>query len=870
MPEPCLDDLGVTARAVANVEDDVLADAQAQAAVAEQDDFQQSVAAMEEQIIKLRTEQRSLKKQSLEKTSAKLQSLEKRIEALVARKQAVFDAHEERKRIASQNRTAIVSDEKPGEGETEREFLIRTGQLTPFQGQQGYERQHSDAQPTRRRLANPPYPSSPPNTRLGRDKYSNSNESERDRFEAVNVQRREQCSKLDCRTFDSPVTSSRTGTENNRKRSRSTVDSDDEDEYVPDASSSDGEAEEDVFTPPAISSGPPQARKKQRKSHSSTRAFNNDEGDNPVADEDEGLGKINRNEREGDDVVVGEEEEVEFEGGLRVPGSIYDRLFPYQRTGVSKILSFKTPWSLVISSALSNLFAMDFHFFYSRPKVQWLWELHCQGTGGILGDEMGLGKTVQIVAFLAALNYSNKLNGSAIILAPTTVLRQWQREFRSWWPRFRVRILHHSEDGSKQGGGKVRRGSERKFNPKVIVEEVVSKNHGVLITSYEQVRKNPDLFLEQFDYVVADEGHKLKSPDAEVTLTCKRFDTPHRIIVSGSPLQNHLKELWSLFDFVFPGKLGTLPVFHAQFVVPITMGGYSTANKVQVHTAYKCSLMLRDMVSPYLLRRLKKDVAKQLPEKNEQILFVKLTAEQREKYKKFLASRFIRQVLQGKLNLLYAVTALRKICNHYDIPLHRNDTDRDLYGSKFVKPMGRPKGMVLLEAPRPAIPQEDEPEDYGNWRRSGKMIVLNRVLEAWKKAGSRVLVFSQTTTMLDILELYVQGKGYSYLRMDGTTAVGARMALIDRFNCDESVFLFLLTTRVGGLGVNLTGADKVILYDPDWNPSTDLQARERAWRIGQKRPVTVYRLVTSGTIEEKIYHRQVSFEGSSVSLNTVL
>lgn len=464
---------------------------------------------------------------------------------------------------------------------------------------------------------------------------------------------------------------------------------------------------------------------------------------------------------------------------------------------------------------------------------------------------MGLGKTVQIVAFLASLSYSSKLNGSVLIIAPTTVLRQWQREFRVWWPRFRVRILHHSEDVTVSGG-KVQQKSEVKFNPERILDDIVGNGHGVLITSYEQVRKNSELYLDQFQYVIADEGHKMKSPDAEITLTCKKFNTPHRIIVSGSPLQNHLKELWSLFDFVYPGKLGTLPVFHAQFVVPITIGGYSTASKLQVHAAYKCSLMLRDLVSPHLLRRLKKDVAKQLPEKNEQILFVKLTAEQRNKYKKFLGSRFIRKVLHGKLNLLYGISALRKICNHCDIPLH-GDADKDLYGSFYGKAISR-SNMALLPHERG---YDEELEDYGNWKRSGKMIVLDRVLAAWQKVGSRVLVFSQTTTMLDILEKYVKGKGYTYLRMDGRTAIGSRMQLIDRFNLDITVFLFLLTTRVGGLGVNLTGADRVVLYDPDWNPSTDLQARERAWRIGQTRPVTVYRLVSTGTIEEKIYHRQV-------------
>lgn len=473
-----------------------------------------------------------------------------------------------------------------------------------------------------------------------------------------------------------------------------------------------------------------------------------------------------------------------------------------------------------------------------------------QGTGAILGDEMGLGKTIQIVAFLAALNYSGKLHGSVIVLAPTTVLKQWHREFRAWWPRFRVRILHHSQnhDNSRKQGSR-----QKKFNPKAIVDEVVAKKHGVLITSYEQVRKHHEMLLDKFEYVITDEGHKLKSPDAEITLVCKRFDTPHRIIVSGSPLQNHLKELWSLFDFVYPGKLGTLPVFHTQFVVPITMGGYSTASKAQVHTAYKCSLVLRDLVSPYLLRRMKKDVATQLPEKTEQILFVRLTAEQREKYKDFLKSRFVRQVLSGKLNLLYAITALRKICNHADIPLHNNDND-DVHG----KPNITRKGLVPVGKVEELSRYEwEDPEDYGNWKRSGKMLVLDRILKAWHKAGSRVLLFSQTRTMLDLLEKFVKENGYSYQRMDGLTAVGSRMRLIDRFNNDETVFVFLLTTRVGGLGVNLTGADRVVLYDPDWNPSTDLQARERAWRVGQKRPVTVYRLITTGTIEEKIYHRQI-------------
>ncbi|KAK4525636.1 hypothetical protein GAYE_SCF15G3545 [Galdieria yellowstonensis] len=467
-------------------------------------------------------------------------------------------------------------------------------------------------------------------------------------------------------------------------------------------------------------------------------------------------------------------EDVCFEGGLRLPADIYDRLFPYQQVG-----------------------------------VQWLWELHCQGVGGIVGDEMGLGKTVQVIVLLAALSYSHLLPGPVCIVAPATLLSQWKREFIAWWPSFRVRIMHKSA-----GDGDL-----------WIIDDVLE--HGdVLITSYEQLRRfHEHILVHKWGYVILDEGHRIRNPDAEITLVCKRFKTVHRIIMTGAPLQNRLKELWSLFDFVYPGRLGTLPVFEEQFSVPITLGSYLNATPLQVHTAYKCASVLRNLLSPYLLRRLKKDVALQLPKKQEQILFCKLTKEQRELYKKYLNSRELQRVLQGSLNVLTAVSVLRKICNHPDLYDEEAVTENDLR--------------------------------YGEWTRAGKLVVLNSVLESWWKDKSRVLIFSQSRAMLDILEMFVRQRRYVYLRMDGETAMQERMKLIDSFNRNEEIFVFLLTTKVGGLGINLTGANRVVLYDPDWNPSTDLQARERAWRIGQKRDVIIYRLVTSGTIEEKIYHRQI-------------
>ncbi|KAK1333861.1 hypothetical protein QTO34_006249 [Cnephaeus nilssonii] len=323
--------------------------------------------------------------------------------------------------------------------------------------------------------------------------------------------------------------------------------------------------------------------------------------------------------------------------------------------------------------------------------------------------------------------------------------------------------------------------------------------HGILITSYSYIRlRQDDISRHDWHYVILDEGHKIRNPNAAITLACKQFRTPHRIILSGSPMQNNLRELWSLFDFVFPGKLGTLPVFMEQFSVPITMGGYSNASPVQVKTAYKCACVLRDTINPYLLRRMKSDVkmSLSLPDKNEQVLFCRLTDEQHKVYQNFIDSKEVYRILNGEMQVFSGLVALRKICNHPDL---------------FS---GGPKTL------RGISDNEPEEDQFGYWKRSGKMIVVESLLKIWHKQGQRVLLFSQSRQ-------------------------------------DTSIFVFLLTTRVGGLGVNLTGANRVIIYDPDWNPSTDTQARERAWRIGQRKQVTVYRLLTAGTIEEKIYHRQI-------------
>lgn len=609
---------------------------------------------------------------------------------------------------------------------------------------------------------------------------------------------------------------------------------------------------------------------------------------------------------------------VKFDGGYEIPRHLYKKLFEHQRVA-----------------------------------VRWLWELHQQEAGGILGDEMGLGKTLETIAFLSGLAHSGLLTGPILIVCPTTVVSHWLREFHWWAPEFQVTTFRGSgesvpiapaleqcvdvfespngfthlyeslwkeiadsldlepkperplkkpakqatpkraapkskkkqrftledafgvdvnddEDGEVDidGDSVEVEAVEREAAPvapeaveadeekllddilgfkrkcvrpelnadvRASIDTVDGHTPVVLIMSYETVRMNiAEISRVQWHYAIMDEGHKLRNPDTAVTQACKRLPTPHRMLLTGTPIQNSLVELWSLFDFCFPGKLGTLETFEKHFAWPIQRGGYANASPMEVRVAYKCALTLRDLVNPYLLRRSKDQVNIKLPEKSEQILFCQITEKQREAYKAFLRGSEAKAVYEGMRNMLYGVDILRKICNHVFL----NDADH---------------GQSALKQARNLAEMTEG---------SAKLKVLNHVLAQWKAQRHRVLIFTQTIQMLDIIERFLQFTDYTHLRMDGHTPSGQRQKLVDRFNeadpeDPECPFIFLLTTRVGGLGINLTSANRVIVYDPDWNPMTDLQAKERAYRIGQTSSVIVYRLVTSGTIEEKIYHRQV-------------
>jgi len=521
--------------------------------------------------------------------------------------------------------------------------------------------------------------------------------------------------------------------------------------------------------------------------------------------------------------------EVSLGNGYKIPNEVYDKLFLYQKT-----------------------------------CVQWLWELHQQDVGGIIGDEMGLGKTIQTISYLYGLTYSGLLKQPAIVVCPATLMKQWVEEFHEWAPPLRVVILHSTGSGIPQLNAlsdntlmegldsetemilnddysneeesesessdddnddvvdyhyakwklqhrkrkkkrrhiRSRQSKKNLLKFKRLVDRVKSYGH-VLITTYEGLRTyKPIILSTEWSYAFLDEGHKIRNPDSDITLLCKQLKTTHRILLSGTPIQNSLKELWSLFDFIYPGRLGTLPMFIKLFEIPIKMGGYANASNQEIKTSIKCATALRDSINPYLLRRLKVDVASDLPKKSEHVLFCMMTDEQKYHYKNFIESTEANEIFNGKRNVLYGIDILRKICNHPDL-LRRK--------------------------------QKSEVENYGYYKKSGKMVVVKGLLKTWYESNNKVLLFCQTRQMMEILEIFLQQKGYTYRKMDGDTPIKTRVFLVDEFNSNKDIFIFLLTTKVGGLGINLCSANRVIIFDPDWNPSTDMQARERAWRLGQKK-----------------------------------
>ena len=471
-------------------------------------------------------------------------------------------------------------------------------------------------------------------------------------------------------------------------------------------------------------------------------------------------------------------------------------------------------------------------------------------------------------------------------MCPATILQHWLREFHHWYPSVRVCILHGVSSTGSQLNSLGDKGVEFAIRR---LQRSKDTQGLVIVTTYEGLRRHhKSLSLVEWTAVCLDEGQKIRNPDAQLTTICKGLPAFHRVILSGTPIQNNLSELWSLVDFCYPGRLGTLPAFQVEFATPIRLGGYSGVSRLQAETAVRIATALQRIVHPLLLRRRKDDVAiaTRLPNKTEQVLFCSLSSRQRHIYREILNSSEVQAVLSKNAASFRAITTLRKLCNHPALvyqqgrvvwhvePGAGKDKDKGK-GSEKDKGKGKGQGKGKGKGQKRSRGEEDEDEDGEedddehededdielidglDWSDSGKLLVLSKVLPLWHREGHKVLIFSQTQSMLNLVETMLRQFKFRFMRLDGSTPVGRREGIVQTFNSDESIFAMVLTTRTGGVGISLTAANRVVLIDPDWNPQTDVQARERAWRLGQKRDVTIFRLITRGTIEEKIYQRQI-------------
>ena len=449
---------------------------------------------------------------------------------------------------------------------------------------------------------------------------------------------------------------------------------------------------------------------------------------------------------------------------------------------------------------------------YQLVGVHWLVGLYENGLNGILGDEMGLGKTVQSIAMLAHLNQQG-VSGPFMVVGPLSTLHNWHNEFKKWAPGFESVIYHGSKETRKSIMGSYFRGKAEKHFP-------------VMITSYEIViRDMKELKKIPWKFAIIDEGHRLKNMNCRLIRELKSICGAgcNRLLLTGTPLQNNLTELWSLLNFLLPDIFDDLDSFQAWFDFDFSREDNDERvfkGEMQAGVVSKLHQILR----PFLLRRLKADVELEVPKKYEFILFAWMTEWQSLMYADLL-KREIADSAGKPQRLQNILMQLRKCCNHpylFDWPV-------DAAGNETVDD-------ILVQA-------------------SGKMELLDRILEELirKQGDHRVLIFSQMTRMLDILQDYLEWRKYSYCRLDGTVSAEDRMQSMKTFQeSEEGIDVFLLSTRAGGLGVNLTRADTVIIFDSDWNPHMDLQAQDRCHRIGQKKTVMVYRLATAATVEEKV------------------
>ncbi|HBC84191.1 MAG TPA: helicase, partial [Clostridiales bacterium] len=432
---------------------------------------------------------------------------------------------------------------------------------------------------------------------------------------------------------------------------------------------------------------------------------------------------------------------------------------------------------------------------YQKIGFKWLKSLDEYNLGGILADDMGLGKTVQLLALILDYKENNKDTKPTIVVTPSSLTLNWQSEISKFTSNLKVQVIHGNvEDREKQ------------------INEI--NNYDVIITSYDLLKRDIDLYKKkniEFQYIIADEAQYIKNNNTKNSKAIKEINAKTRFALTGTPIENSLSELWSIFDFIMPGYLFSYRKFKQIYELPIIK-----ENDVFITNR------LKKLISPFILRRIKKDVLTELPDKTITVLNNEMSGEQLDVYMSYLAQAKQEVLVEIKnrgfeasqMKILALLMRLRQICCH---------------PSLFI-------------------------ENY-----EGESSKLNQCMQITKDAiegGHKILLFSGYTSMFNILEQELKKERIEYFKLTGQTKVPERIKLVDEFNQNDNIKVFLISLKAGGTGLNLTGADMVIHYDPWWNISAENQATDRTYRIGQKKNVQVYKLITKNSIEERIYELQ--------------
>ncbi|KAF2073796.1 hypothetical protein CYY_004890 [Polysphondylium violaceum] len=478
---------------------------------------------------------------------------------------------------------------------------------------------------------------------------------------------------------------------------------------------------------------------------------------------------------------------------------------------------------------------------HQKIGVQFLFNavigMHEQGKGAILADQMGLGKTLQTLTLVWTM-ITQSLYGKkgilkkVVIVTPATLVGNWKKEINRWFGSNRLDPVTLSDSATKS-------------TKEMLHQFITTLVKPVLIISYEQCRTFASIIEDMScDLLICDEGHRLKNSLSKTNIAVTGIKTERRIILTGTPIQNDLGEFYSMVDFCNPGCLGSISQFKREFINPIMQ--YRDTSKSSDHAGYRKSLELANLTQPFILRRKSNILEQYLPPKTVYIIFCPLSTLQATLYKRVLNSSRVQSIFSAaddKVKVsgqgsLPTITLLKKLCN--SVSLIANEPDLEDLCKSFDK----------LELDQ-----------------SGKLLFIKSLIGQLIPLNERLVLVSNYTQTLDVFERLCGSLKVDFLRLDGQVDANARQPLVDKFNESKTFKIFLLSAKAGGVGINLIGGNHIVLFDPDWNPAIDIQAMERVWREGQTKPVSIYRLFSTGTIEEKIYQRQLMKE--SISNNII-